>query len=83
MNNFETPSNRVIAYTVADACRVVGVGRTKLYSLIAGGLIDARQCHGRTLIPADGLRAFVASLPPAPIRRKTTDGSDAVIGYDR
>jgi excisionase family DNA binding protein len=70
MNNVETPTNLVIAYTIADACRAVGVGRTKMYELIADGLIEARQCHRRTLIPADGLRAFVASLPPAPIRKR-------------
>jgi excisionase family DNA binding protein len=64
-------SNSVLAYTVNDACAALGVGRTRLYGLIAEGRIEARQCVGRTLIPADSLRAFLASLPPAPIKRKS------------
>ena len=59
-----------LAYAIPEACRIVGLGRTKLYSLIAEGKIEARQCGGRTLIPADSLRGFVANLPPAPIRTK-------------
>jgi excisionase family DNA binding protein len=62
-------SNSVLAYSINDACRALGVGRTRLYSLIAQNKIEARQCGGRTLIPAESLRAFLSSLPPAPIRR--------------
>lgn len=60
----------ILAFTVQDACRVVGIGKTKLYSLIGDGRIEARQCCGRTLIPAESLRAFLANLPPAPIRSR-------------
>jgi excisionase family DNA binding protein len=63
-----TPS--VLAYRIADACRVLGIGRTSLYALIADGLIEARHCRGRTLVPAASLSAFLASLPPAPIRKR-------------
>lgn len=58
----------ILAYGIPEACRVVGLGRTKLYSLISAGKIEARQCGGRTLIPAESLRRFLANLPPAPIR---------------
>ena len=58
----------LLAYGIPDACRALGIGRTRLYALIGEGKIEARQCGGRTLIPADSLRAFVANLPPAPIR---------------
>ena len=58
----------ILAYPIKDACAAVGIGRTKLYALISAGQLEARQCGGRTLIPADSLRAFLASLPPAPIR---------------
>ncbi len=63
-------SDTILAYGVSDACAAMGLGKTKLYALIAEGRIEARQCGGRTLIPADSLRAFVANLPPAPIRAK-------------
>jgi excisionase family DNA binding protein len=66
-------SPTVLAYTVNDACTALGVGRTRLYGLIAEEQIEARQCGGRTLIPAESLREFLANLPPAPIRKKAAD----------
>lgn len=61
-------STTVLAYTIADATHALSIGRTKLYALIAEGKIEARQCGGRTLIPADSLKEFLASLPAASIR---------------
>lgn len=60
----------VLAYGIPEACIVLSIGRTRLYALIAAGHIEARQCGGRTLIPVESLRAFVANLPSAPIRKK-------------
>lgn len=60
----------VLAYGIPEACRVLGIGKTNLYRWIGEGKIEARQCGGRTLIPTESLRAFVANLPPAPIRPK-------------
>jgi excisionase family DNA binding protein len=57
-----------IAHTIADAVKASGLGRTTLYELIGAGKIEARKAGGRTLIPADSLRAYIASLPPADIR---------------
>ncbi len=73
MNNDVT----VLAYRIREACDACGVGRTRLYALIAEGKIEARQCGGRTLIPADSLRRFLANLPPAPIRRSTAGTDEA------
>ena len=61
-------TDTILSYGISDACAALGIGRTRLYALIAEGRIEARACGGRTLIPADSLRAFLASLPPAPIR---------------
>lgn len=61
---------RPLTYTIAGACSVSGLGRTTLYARIAEGKIEARQCGGRTLIPADSLQQFLGSLPLAPIRVK-------------
>jgi len=57
-----------IAHTIADAVKISGIGRTTLYELIGAGKIDARKVGNRTLIPADSLRSYIASLPPADIR---------------
>lgn len=63
-------ASTVLAYGIREACDACGIGRTRLYALIAEGQIEARQCGGRTLIPADSLRGFIANLPAAPIRRR-------------
>lgn len=57
-----------LAYGIIDAARALGIGRSSIYRLIAGGQLEARALGGRTVIPAASLHAFVASLPPASIR---------------
>lgn len=59
-----------LAYTIPQACEASGIGRTRLYELISEGMLEARRCGGRTLIPAASLAAYVANLPSAPIRAK-------------
>ena len=63
-----TTREAALAYGIADACRVSGLGRTLIYRLIAEGKIEARACGGRTLIPAASLRGFLSALPAAQIR---------------
>ncbi len=58
----------VLAYTIADAAKTSGLGRTTLYEAIGAKKLEARKAGGRTLIPAESLRAFIASLPAADIR---------------
>ena len=48
-----------LAYSVADACRVSSIGRTRLYELIGEGRLQARKIGKRTLIPAASLRALI------------------------
>ncbi len=48
-----------LAYSVADACRVSTIGKTRLYQLIAEGKLEARKIGKRTLIPAASLRALI------------------------
>ena len=57
-----------LAYRIEDARRCLGLGTTKLYELIGTGALDARKAGGRTLITAESLRAYLASLPRADIR---------------
>lgn len=48
-----------LAYSVADAIRVSSIGKTRLYSLIKEGRLEARKVGKRTLIPAASLRALI------------------------
>jgi len=53
------PSPEPLAYSVADACRVSTLGKTKIYALIAEGKLEARRIGTRTIIPAHSLRALI------------------------
>ena len=53
------PKIEPLAYSIADACRVTSIGRTRLYILIAEGRLEVRKIGRRTLIPAASLRALV------------------------
>ena len=57
MNLSDTPEP--LAYSVADACRVSSIGRTRLYQLIGEGRLQVRKIGKRTLIPAASLRALI------------------------
>ncbi len=56
---FPDQSPEPLAYSVADACRVSSIGRTRLYQLIGEGRLQARKIGKRTLIPAASLRALI------------------------
>jgi hypothetical protein len=58
----------VLAYTIADATKISGLGRSTIYAAIGTGKLDARKAGGRTLITAQSLRDFIANLPAADIR---------------
>jgi hypothetical protein len=60
-------SNDVLVYRIPDARRIAGLGNTKLYELIGQGVLDARKAGTRTLITAESLHAYIASLPKATI----------------
>lgn len=56
-------------HPIDRACALSGCGRTKIYELIARGLLDARKLGRRTLVTDDSLRRFLADLPPIGLRR--------------
>jgi excisionase family DNA binding protein len=56
-----------LAYRIPDAGRITGLGNTKLYELIGQGVLDARKAGSRTLITAESLNRYIASLPKANI----------------
>ena len=53
-----------ITVSVAEACRMVGVGRTVLYQALGEGRIRACKVGRKTLVTTQSLRDYVASLPP-------------------
>ena len=54
-----------LAYGIAEAVRVAGIGRTTIYAAMASGQLSAVKMGSRTLIPASELRRFIETLPPA------------------
>jgi excisionase family DNA binding protein len=49
--------------SIAEACAMAGIGRTKIYRAISDGTLKARKFGKRTLILRDDLREFLSSLP--------------------
>jgi excisionase family DNA binding protein len=52
-----------LAVTIPDACRMLGIGRTKFYELIGAGDVRAIRVAGRTLIEVASLRTLVSAAP--------------------
>lgn len=50
-----------ITVRIKDACRMTGIGRSKLYLLIAAGEIEIIKVGSMTLIPVSSIEAFVLS----------------------
>jgi excisionase family DNA binding protein len=50
-----------ITVRIKEACRITGIGRSKLYELIAEGEIDIVKVGTMTLIPVDSLKALTQS----------------------
>ncbi len=59
--NPETP----LAYSVAQASKLAGVGRSHLYEEIKAGRLPVRKAGRRTLVLASDLSAWLAELPAA------------------
>jgi hypothetical protein len=57
----------LITLRIRDACRISGISRSALYEHIGAGRITAKKSGAATLVDAASLRAFLESLPPAPI----------------
>ncbi|WP_291362133.1 helix-turn-helix domain-containing protein [Devosia sp.] len=52
-----------IALTIEEAARAASISRSRLYEMIKTGLLNSRKNGRQTLILADDLKAFIASLP--------------------
>jgi hypothetical protein len=54
------PLPEAFAYTVPDACRMGGFGRTLLYKLAKNGRLRLLKVGGRTLVCGNSLRGLIA-----------------------
>lgn len=57
--HLRTPSGK-LAFTVTEACYSLGIGRTKLYELIAEKKLKAIKIGTATRISADSIHALMA-----------------------
>lgn len=48
-----------LAVRIPDACRMIGIGRSKLYELIADGTIQIVKIGSITVIPVSQIRALI------------------------
>ena len=59
MSNGENAAPQPLSYTIEGARIATGLGRTKLYELMASGALAKLKVGKRTLIRADSLRALI------------------------
>lgn len=57
-----------LAVRIPDAVRMTGIGRSKLYELIASGEIETVKVGRCTLVPMESLRALLGRLRVVPSR---------------
>ena len=57
------PTIPPLLYRVQDVRRIAAVGHSKLYQLIADGILVARKAGSRTVITAESVKRYVDSLP--------------------
>jgi excisionase family DNA binding protein len=61
--NAETRELQCEGLSVSDACRIAGIGRTKIYEAISDGRLKARKFGKRTLVLRADLQDFLTGLP--------------------
>ena len=60
VSNFEP-----LTYRIKDACRVVGIGRSKLYELVAEGRLTIVKIGGRSVVRRTELQRLIDEGPKA------------------
>ena len=66
--------------SIADACRTIGVSRSKIYELIAAGDLTVRKVGRKSLIAREELALFAARLPVSTNRhRLPSDPATAIV----
>lgn len=65
-------------YTISESCRLLSVGKTKLYELIGSGEIPVRKVGKKSLIAAADLKRWADRLPALAV--KPSDRADVKAG---
>jgi excisionase family DNA binding protein len=65
MNNAAAGEKPAISYTIAEAVKATGIGRSSLYEAIKAGELAAKKRGAQTLIKAEELARYVDALPDA------------------
>ena len=60
-----SPAPEPEAVSVDEACRLTGVGRSKIYELIAEGTMPSLKIGRRRLVRLSAIRRFIARLERA------------------
>lgn len=67
---------RPFSMTISETCKWSGIGRTKLYELIAANKVKAVKLGSRTLIIAESMERFLADLPPVTVANDSSADHD-------
>lgn len=55
------PENTPLAVSVIEAAKMIGVGRTSMFALIADGSVASKRVRGRRLILVSSLQQLVGA----------------------
>jgi excisionase family DNA binding protein len=61
-----------LAFSVAETCAALGLGKTNLYRMIAAGEIETIRIGGRRLVPAASIQALLDGRPATFAERTST-----------
>lgn len=56
-----------LSFTVEEACKAIGIGRTRLYEEINSGHLPAKKLGKRTIILKDDVENFLSNLLDYPV----------------
>ena len=59
MPNITTPPVEPVAVRINDAARMIGLGRTSIYELIAEKKLPTVRIAGRRLVPVKAIRELI------------------------
>ena len=66
-------------YTISESCRLLSVGKTKLYELIGTGELPVRKLGTKSLIAAADLKRWADGLPA--FAGKPSGGTDTKAAF--
>ena len=65
-NTSPAPQIAPLAVSIDDACRILGIGKTKLHEEINANRLTARKVGAKTLIPTKQFPGWLENLPRRP-----------------